>query len=102
MQAMSKHCIREWHEALGQHHQPVCCLQAFPACAKDEQTLPNLQILAVRHLCTVGHLLNVRFALAAQSDVTQSSHQPTGKMGGNMDKCRSLASLILTGPICMC
>ena len=23
--------------------------------------LPNLRILVIRHLCTVGHLLNVRY-----------------------------------------
>ena len=60
--SLSDCCFREGPEVLRQHHQPVCCLQAFPACAEDEQTLPNLQILAVRHLCTVGHLLNVRCA----------------------------------------
>ena len=68
--SLSDRCFREGHDALTQHHQPVCCLQAFPACAKDEQTLPNLQILAVRHLCTVGHLLNVRCALDAQPNAT--------------------------------
>ena len=73
-------------------HQPVCCLQAFPACAEDEQTLPNLQILAVRHLCTVGHLLNVRCAPDAQPDATESPFFLIGKLGCNMRIARVSSS----------
>ena len=98
---MSDRCFRKWLEALGQHHKPACCSQAFPACDEDQQTLPNLQILAVRHLCTVGHLLNVRCARDAQPDATLSPLYLTGKIGGNLNKYWSLAGLMLTGSICM-
>ena len=39
----------------------ICGVQVARAPA-ELQTLPNLHILVVRHLCTVGHLLHVRWA----------------------------------------
>ena len=41
----------------------ACCIQVVPAAHGNLQTLPNLHVLVVRHLCTVGHLLHVRWVL---------------------------------------
>ena len=38
----------------------LCCSQPVRGAPAEVQMLPNLRILVIRHLCTVGHLLNVR------------------------------------------
>lgn len=45
------------------HNYVRCAVlyQVVPTAPAELQTLPNLHILVVRHLCTVGHLLHVRW-----------------------------------------